>query len=386
MPVDAGIPLQYKGLQLDNPLTNYAQYQQILAAKSQNKLADLAMGQRQAEIDRAAAEDRAYAAAGDPRDPAYRANLEAALVKEGRGRAIPGLRAEFSEQDEASLKQQKAQIDTALAQYAYATQLLSGATPDNYPALLQSIAKINPDSAKNLPQTYDKAKIEVAMQMGIPVAEKMKQKKDELDKYFSERNQNLNREVTIRGQDIASRDRQAALDAKVNAPKRPVALSATAQKELFEADDTVQSSQAVISLLDQAAKLNGTAYSGYGAVERAKVRSNLPGESEQANATIDLNNIITGQALESLKAIFGGMPTEGERAILMDMQASVDKTPKQRATIIARAKSAAERRLKFNAEKAKALRSGAYMTEGVPESGSGAEDIFSEADAILGGM
>lgn len=383
MPVDAGIPLQYKGLQLDNPLTNYAQYQQILAAKSQNKLADLAMGQRQAEIDRAAAEDRAYAAAGDPRDPAYRANLEAALVKEGRGRAIPGLRTEFSAQDEASLKQQKAQIDTALAQYGYATQLLSGATPDNYPAVLQSIAKMNPDSAKNLPQTYDKAEIEAAMQMGIPVAEKMKQKKDELDRYFSERNQNLNREVAIRGQDIASRDRQAAIEGR---KKGGVMLSATAQKELFEADDTVQSSKAVIGLLDKAITLNDKAYSGYAAGERAKLRSNLPGESDQANATVDLNNIITGQALESLKAVFGGMPTEGERAILMDMQASVDKTPAQRATIIARAKSAAERRLKFNAEKAKRLRSGAYMTEGVPESGSGAEDIFSEADAILGGM
>lgn len=141
----------------------------------------------------------------------------------------------------------------------------------------------------------------------------------------------------------------------------PAQLSATAQKELFEAEDVAQSSQNVIASLDEALSINDKAYSGYGAKARAIARSNIPGESEAANATIALDNIMTSQALESLKAVFGGMPTEGERKILLDMQASADKTPAQRKDIINRAKQAAARRMKVNQEKAAKLRSGEYF-------------------------
>jgi hypothetical protein len=148
----------------------------------------------------------------------------------------------------------------------------------------------------------------------------------------------------------------------------PVKLSAQAQKELFEADETVQSSKNVIGMLDKALEFNKEAYSGYGASTRATARSNLPGESASANATVDLNNIVTGQALESLKSVFGGMPTEGERKILLELQASTDKTPAQRASIINRAKIAAETRIRFNADKAQKLRSGEYFSS-APTSG-----------------
>lgn len=144
---------------------------------------------------------------------------------------------------------------------------------------------------------------------------------------------------------------------------RPGALSATAQKELFEADDTVQAARSVKAILSEASKINDKAYSGYLAKPRAYLRSNLPGESTGADATIQLDNMMTGQALESLKLIFGGMPTEGERKILMEMQASADKTPSQRKEIINRAMQAAERRETTNTNKAKALRGGTYFSE-----------------------
>lgn len=386
MPIDASIPMTGRALRLDNPLDSYSKYNAILGAQSQNRLADLVMSQKQGEMAAAAAEDRAYSAAGDPRDPNYRANLEAAMVNEGRGRNVPGMRTAFAAQDEAGLKVEKARVDTALSQYGLISQLLSGATPENYQAVLGEVAKINPGSAKNLPPVYEKAQLDAAMAQGIPRLEQMKQRKEELDAAEAARNAQLNRDVTIRGQDLAASGRAEAnaIAAKRVSSKGPANLSATAQKELFEADDTVQSSKAVIGMLDKAITLNDKAYSGYASAERAKLRSNLPGESDAANATVDLNNIITGQALESLKATFGAMPTEGERKILLEMQASVDKTPKQRAAIIERAKAAAERRLKFNKEKAKRLRDGSYMTEGAPEADDG--DIFSQADAILGGM
>jgi len=148
----------------------------------------------------------------------------------------------------------------------------------------------------------------------------------------------------------------------INAGQGPK-MSSIEQKELFEADETAQASENVIGMLDEALSINEKAYSGPAAKERAIGASWLPGDNEAADATINLDNIMTGQALESLKAVFGGMPTEGERKILLEMQASVGKTPKQRADIIARAKKAAENRIRFNKQKAESLRSGTYRKE-----------------------
>lgn len=187
----------------------------------------------------------------------------------------------------------------------------------------------------------------------------------------------LNRQLTARGQDMSAATARRGQDitrataaAKQNAPTK-TQLSASAQKELFEADELAQASANAVGMLKEALTLNDKAYSGYGAKERAVIRSNLPGNDEGADATINLDNLMTGQALESLKAVFGGMPTEGERKILLDMQASADKTPKQRKAILDRAVQATERRLKFNKSKGDALRKGSYFTEGVPIQESG---------------
>lgn len=154
-------------------------------------------------------------------------------------------------------------------------------------------------------------------------------------------------------------------DGKPLAPKsRSGPMSATLQKELLESDDTVQAAKNTVLMLESAKKLNKEAYSGYFAKGRATLASNLPGESKGADATIEIDNLMTGQGLESLKSIFGAAPTEGERKILMEMQASVDKTPAQREAIMDRAISAAKRRSKYASDKAGSIRSGKYLTDG----------------------
>lgn len=140
-------------------------------------------------------------------------------------------------------------------------------------------------------------------------------------------------------------------------------LSPTSQKELFEADETIQSSANVVSLLKQGLELNDKAFFGPLAKTRAKMMSLSPGDTPSADATINLDNLMTGQALESLKAVFGGMPTEGERKILLDMQASVDKTPTQRKDILDRAIELANRRMEFNKSKAESIRKGKYFKQ-----------------------
>lgn len=155
-------------------------------------------------------------------------------------------------------------------------------------------------------------------------------------------------------------------------------MSVTLQKELLESDDVAQSSSAIIDILTEGKKINKTAYSGYGAKPRAVLASNMPWDSAGADATINLDNMMTGQALESLKSIFGGMPTEGERKILLDMQASAEKTPAQREAIMDRAIAAAQRRGGFAAQKAKAIRGGTYLTEGIAQD----EPAKPKADAM----
>lgn len=160
---------------------------------------------------------------------------------------------------------------------------------------------------------------------------------------------------------------------------KPANLSATAQKELFEAEDISTSSNNALGMLQEAINLNDKAYSGYTAKPRAFLASNIPfvDVPKGADATVNLDNLMTGQALESLKSTFGGMPTEGERKILLDMQASVDKTPAQRKLILDRAVTLAKARLKFNEEKAKRLRSGMYFSEQPSQSGNQSGDIDS---------
>ena len=143
-------------------------------------------------------------------------------------------------------------------------------------------------------------------------------------------------------------------------------LSVAQQKEVLDADELAQTSQNTINTLNNALKINPIAYSGIGAKERALIRSNTPllAESPEANATVQLENMITGQALEGLKAAFGNNPTEGERKIQLELQAAPSKTPAQREEIIKRAIAAAQNRLNFNVQKAEAIRGGTYMKPG----------------------
>lgn len=177
----------------------------------------------------------------------------------------------------------------------------------------------------------------------------------------------------ILGEDRVARPVMGA-DGKPLGPKKgAIPLSATAQKELFEADDVANSAQNAINILKSIVSKdsktgksqNDLAYEGGTANLRRIGMSFVPVESQSENATVDLTNKVTGQALEQLKAIFGGMPTEGERKILLELQGSVNQKASQRESIFNRAIELAARRRALAQGKAKALREGTYFGEGV---------------------
>ena len=151
-------------------------------------------------------------------------------------------------------------------------------------------------------------------------------------------------------------------------------MSATAQKELFEVTDSISAAQNGITNLKDALKYSEKAYEGFGATQLAVMAGNLA-DSERATATAMLNNIVTGNALEMLKATFGGAPTEGERAILLQLQGSANLPREQREAIYNRAIQMAERRLKSNQAKAEGIRSGSYFQSQQGGGGSGGASL-----------
>lgn len=91
-------------------------------------------------------------------------------------------------------------------------------------------------------------------------------------------------------------------------------------------------------------------YDGYGANQRADFVGSIPfvNGTEESKRTQEYTNIVQGSALQQLKAIFGGMPTEGERAVLMKLQASATYPADVRAAILQEAIAAAQARIASN--------------------------------------
>ncbi|WP_336165231.1 hypothetical protein [Acinetobacter ursingii] len=185
---------------------------------------------------------------------------------------------------------------------------------------------------------------------------------------FFEKNKPVSFGVDIKGRKYAvmpNGDARYVKDAQGNYitdVKSEKPMTATMQKELFETDDAIASSQSVISNLKEALRLSPISYDGLNADMRASVAGNLGIDKERSKNTAMLNNIMTSNALDALKSTFGAAPTEGERKILLDIQGSVNLPAKQREAIYERALQAANKRLTMNQKKAEAIRNGSYTS------------------------
>jgi hypothetical protein len=148
-------------------------------------------------------------------------------------------------------------------------------------------------------------------------------------------------------------------------------MTPTAQKELIQTDEEIQGGAQALEFLKAAKGINSKAMGGLGSGAIANVGSILPAaiRPQTVDDTVELDNILQSSALPQLKAIFGGMPTEGERKILLDVQGSSGKTKEVREGIFKRAEDAVNARLRFAKEKAKSLRDGTYFSDdGTPKS------------------
>jgi hypothetical protein len=134
-------------------------------------------------------------------------------------------------------------------------------------------------------------------------------------------------------------------------------LTPTDKKAILEADEMVQGNQSAIDALKKAKEVSPTAWGNYVGSKAAGILSPF---SEDAQHTVDLDNIVTGQALSQLKTVFGGNPTEGERAIMLQLQGSSRLPDKERQKIYDRAIEMANKRLEFNRKRGEELRGGTF--------------------------
>ena len=155
-------------------------------------------------------------------------------------------------------------------------------------------------------------------------------------------------------------------------PAADKGVTAGDRQAIRESDDVVMQGEATLGLLGQAMSLSPQANQGFLSGTRAWLGANLPDNAfpdfmsspDSGKATIEYDNIIKDQALGQLKAIFGAAPTEGERAILLEIQGSSNQPRDVRENILRRAQAAVKRRVDFNSARAEDLRSGNYYKTG----------------------
>lgn len=140
-------------------------------------------------------------------------------------------------------------------------------------------------------------------------------------------------------------------------------LSATDKKAILEADEGVAAAANAIDALERAKQLSSRAYEGFTAGPRSSVTS-MWGD-EAGVATQELDNLVGTNALAQMKSIFGANPTEGERAIMMELQGASNKPHEVRVKIYERAQEMARRRLEFNRQRANAMRGGDFYKAGL---------------------
>lgn len=189
----------------------------------------------------------------------------------------------------------------------------------------------------------------------------------------------------------AETNRLKAQSGTVGTNGQPVRkLNTTEQKKLFEIQDQQNADKSVIQVLNKMMKLTDDTYSGFAATGRAKGMSNVGLAGEKANNTVLYDNLATSQALAQLKATFGAAPTEGERKILMDIQASASKTPMQKKQIIAQAFRAVQARQAYREKLANGIRTGQYMIPTAPTTtkpaGKTQKKQNSAGASIIGGI
>ena len=149
-------------------------------------------------------------------------------------------------------------------------------------------------------------------------------------------------------------------------------LSPAELKMRVESEDLIASGSQALKDLQEAYRLNPNTFAGgwTDAAQRTLLEAAGSKDPKVVNTRV-LENLLGAQGLSKLRATFGGNPTEGERAILMDLEGIGSKTVEERGRIIRRAYQVLQDRVAREQRRLDDIKSGSYrMTEPLPEQGA----------------
>jgi hypothetical protein len=145
---------------------------------------------------------------------------------------------------------------------------------------------------------------------------------------------------------------------------KPKTVTATEQKQIWDTEDLVNEGSNTVGTLEQAMSLNGQAYEGSLAGWRKSLGQLMGSDDPRYVATESFDNLIMTSALQSLRSTFGGNPTEGERKVLLDIQAISSKPRAVRDEILRRGMALAKTRIARETQRLTRLKGGEYSTRG----------------------
>ncbi len=129
----------------------------------------------------------------------------------------------------------------------------------------------------------------------------------------------------------------------------------------IDTEDLINSGQSALSNLKEALALNPNTYgTSLGDIAQRKALELTGSKDQRLLNTRNMENLLQQQALSQLKSMVGGNPTEGERAIIMELQGIGAKSIEERKLIIERAVNAAENRLKKAQKRLGDINAGRY--------------------------
>ena len=139
-------------------------------------------------------------------------------------------------------------------------------------------------------------------------------------------------------------------------------LSSSEMKMKLDSEKNIQSYQQAMANLDTAYRLNPNTYTG-GITDWLK---SIPGKWGANDPTYintkQLDNLLGSQAVEQLRATFAGSPTEGERAVLMELQGIGAKSKEERKRIILNTYKALKKRLEKETDRLQRINSREFAT------------------------
>lgn len=129
-------------------------------------------------------------------------------------------------------------------------------------------------------------------------------------------------------------------------PQIPVGpVPPSVQKRVDDLKVVIRNGNGAIQDLKRAMGLSDNAYSGWTAgATRAGARL-LGLDDDRVEASTEMEQLVLQTVLPNLKAIFGGSPTEGERAMLLDMNASLSMNRGERKKLLRNALTMVQRRM-----------------------------------------